>query len=357
VGKDAENATKGLFLNRFISVSGAVSTIFVPDVFMPLFPFQSRYGENITNQKSNKSFQQVDVNGDNVFEEISSMLCDYFLPIVFGVILLIFVVALVNGKKLATKEYMSFKVYKQDWQRSHMYQERIDEDVRSGFNKWLKFNFLLGKCLAMMGFTPNLASGLAFVLSTAGAYYFIKASSAIPLNLFLSDLYFALAVAFLLLSGLLDVLDGAIARLTYSGTSFGDLIDNVLDKYSDAIVLIAIIYAGLVNAFVGLAALLGSLLVDYTRARTIGLGLKRTKVTIGERPFRMLMISAAVAFQFVAQLSAALNIRVPIGEGAYLYEPFLNSVGWGILVLAILTHFSTLQIVMHAKKSLSRESL
>lgn len=297
------------------------------------------------------------MNGDVVFEEILSILGDYFLPVVFGVILLIFVLALVSRKKLASREYMSFEAYKQDWQRSHMFQEQIDEDVRSGFNKWLKFNFILSKYLAIIGFTPNLTSALAFVLSTASAYYFIKAASEIPINLFLSDLYFALAVAFLLLSGLLDVLDGAVARLTYSSTSFGDLIDNVLDKYSDAIVLIAIIYGGLVNPIIGLAALLGSLLVDYARARTMGLGLKRTKVTIGERPFRMLMISVAVASQFVAQLSAALNIRVSIGGGVYLHEFFLDSVGWGILVLAILTHLSTIQIVLHAKKNLPKEFL
>jgi len=292
-----------------------------------------------------------------LFEEILLIFYDYFLPIIFAVILLIFVLALVNRKKLTKREYMSFGAYRQDWQKSHMYQEQIDEDVRSGFNKWLKFNFTLGKYLAITGFTPNLASALAFALSVASAYCFIKGANVIPIDLFLSDLYFALAVAFLLLSGLTDVLDGAIARLTYSSTPFGDFIDNVLDKYSDAIVIIAIIYGGLVDPFIGLAALLGSLLVDYARARTMGLGLKRTKVTIGERPFRMAMISGAVAFQFVAQLSAALNIHVSIGGGAYLHELFLNSVQWGILVLAILTHFSTIQIVIHAKKNLPKESL
>lgn len=293
--------------------------------------------------------------GDNVYEEISSILYSCFPPIILGVILLIFVIALVRRKKLASREYMSFEVYKKDWQRSHMYQEQIDEDKRSGFNKWLKFNFILGKCLATIGFTPHLTSALAFVLSTASAYYFIEAAIEIPSNLFLSDFYLALAVALLLLSGLLDVLDGSIARLTYSSTPFGDLLDNVADKYSDAIVLIAIVYGGLVNPLIGLAALLGSLLVDYARARTIGLGLRKTKVTIGERPFRMLIIASAVAFQFVAQLSAAMNIHVSIGGGAYLHELFLGSVGWGILVLAILTHFSTIQIVIHARKNLPKE--
>jgi len=277
-----------------------------------------------------------------------------FPSIILAIVLLLFVYALLNREKLRVKEYMSFDAYKQDWQRSHMYQEQIDDTTRSGFNKWLKFNYILSKYLAIIGFTPNLASVLAFVLSTASAYCFIRAARAVPLNFFLSDFYFALAVAFLLLSGLVDVLDGGIARLTRSSSPFGDFIDNVLDKYSDAIVIIAIIYGGLVDPITGVVALLGSLLVDYARARTMGLGLKRTKVTIGERPFRMLLISGAVAFQFVAQLSAALNIHVLITEGVYLHELFLNSVQWGIFALAILTHFSVIQIAIHARKNLPK---
>jgi len=294
---------------------------------------------------------------DHMFEEILAILYHYFPIMFFAAVFLIFATALVNRKKLATREYMSFQAYRQDWQRSHMYQERIDEEVHNVFNKWLKSNFVLSKFLARIGFTPNVASALAFVLSILSAYYFIEAARAVQVNLFLSDFYFALAVAFLLLSGLVDVLDGAIARLTGSSTLFGDFLDNVLDKYSDAVVLVAIIYGGLVDPFVGIVALLGSLLVDYARARALGLGLKQTKVTIGERPFRMLMISSAVAFQFVAQLSAALNVQVPIGGGTYLHELFLESVRWGIIVIAILTHFSTIQIVIHARKNLAKEPL
>jgi len=249
---------------------------------------------------------------------------------------------------------MGFEVYKKDWQMSHMYHEKIDKEEHSFFNNWLNFNFVLGRTLAAIGFTPNLTSLLAFILSIASGFYFLQAGSMISKDLLLSDLFFALAVAFLLLSGLTDVLDGAVARLTRSSTAFGDLLDNVMDKYSDAIVLTSIIYARLCDPFIGLAALIGSLFVDYARARTLALGLKRTKVTIGERPFRMLLISSAVAFQFVAQLTKALNILVPIGDG-YLYEPFLGSIWWGILILAILTHFSTIQIALHARKSFREE--
>jgi len=292
-----------------------------------------------------------------LFEKIVSRVSEFFLPMICGAIALVFITALINRMKLSKKEYMNFEVYKKDWQMSHMYDQKIERETHSFFNRWLKFNFVLGKSLATIGFSPNLTSLLALILSIASAFCFIQAGTMIPDNLLLSDLFFALAVAFLLLSGLTDILDGAVASLTYSSTPFGDLLDNVADKYSDAIVIISIIYAGLCDPFIGLAALLGSLLVDYARARTMGLGLRRTKVTIGERPFRMLLISSAVAFQFVAQLSDVLNIYVPIGEDTYLHTPFLNTVWWGILILAVLTHFSTIQIVLHARRNLPKKIL
>lgn len=285
-----------------------------------------------------------------LLQQIISTISDFFLPLICGAILLVFFAALINKRRSSKTEQMSFEVYKKDWQMSHMYHEKIDKEEHSFFNSWLNFNFVLGRTLAAIGFTPNLTSVLAFMLSVASGFYFIQVGAMISSDLLLSDLFFALAVAFLLLSGLADVLDGAIARLTYSSTPFGDLLDNVMDKYSDVIVLTSIIYAGLCDTFIGLVALIGSLLVDYARARTLALGLTRTKVTIGERPFRMLLISSAVAFQFVAQLAKAWNILVPIG-GGYLYEPFLGSLWWGILILAILTHFSTVQIALHARKS------
>lgn len=289
-----------------------------------------------------------------MFQEITSIVSGFFPSIICGAILLVFLAALINKRKSSKTEQMGFEVYKKDWQMSHMYNEKIDKEEHSFFNSWLNFNFVLGRTLTTIGFTPNLTSLLAFILSIASGFYFIQAGSMISKDLLLSDLFFALAVAFLLLSGLADVLDGAVARLTQSSTPFGDLLDNVMDKYSDAIVLISIIYAGLCDPFIGLAALIGSLLVDYARARTMALGLRRTKVTIGERPFRMLLIASAVALQFVAQLSVALNIFVPIGEG-YLHEPFLDSLWWGILILAILTHFSTVQIALHARKGFQEE--
>jgi CDP-diacylglycerol---glycerol-3-phosphate 3-phosphatidyltransferase len=76
----------------------------------------------------------------------------------------------------------------------------------------------------------------------------------------------------------LDALDGALARVTGSASSFGAFLDSFLDRYAEAA-----IYAGLLVFFsragtpwgieIAFAAAVGSLMVSYARARAEGLGI------------------------------------------------------------------------------------
>jgi CDP-diacylglycerol---glycerol-3-phosphate 3-phosphatidyltransferase len=74
----------------------------------------------------------------------------------------------------------------------------------------------------------------------------------------------------------LDALDGAVAREGGQVTRFGALLDSTLDRYGEALMMGGIAYymahtgseLGVVLAF---AALFGSLMVSYTRARSEGL--------------------------------------------------------------------------------------
>lgn len=84
----------------------------------------------------------------------------------------------------------------------------------------------------------------------------------------------------LIFAGTCDILDGAIARSTNASYSYGAFLDSTLDRYSEGA-----IYIGLAAYFVGiggalqrwlvlatLAALAGSMLVSYVRARAQSLG-------------------------------------------------------------------------------------
>ena len=85
---------------------------------------------------------------------------------------------------------------------------------------------------------------------------------------------FVWAVLLMLLSGLFDILDGALARLTGQVTRFGALLDSTLDRLSDAAVPIGlvVVYAPHGPAvLVPALAVLSGYTVSYVRARAEGL--------------------------------------------------------------------------------------
>jgi CDP-L-myo-inositol myo-inositolphosphotransferase len=76
------------------------------------------------------------------------------------------------------------------------------------------------------------------------------------------------------LSSILDGVDGDLAVLTGKKSLFGGFLDSILDRYSDAIILLGISYAVLSfygqtmqNLLIVMSALFGSILVSYSRAR------------------------------------------------------------------------------------------
>ena len=82
-----------------------------------------------------------------------------------------------------------------------------------------------------------------------------------------------------LLSSALDMFDGALARATGTASRFGAMFDSVLDRFSEAVVLFGIAWYGITvgdpqQALLAFAAVIGSLMVSYVRARAEGLNLQ-----------------------------------------------------------------------------------
>jgi CDP-diacylglycerol---glycerol-3-phosphate 3-phosphatidyltransferase len=111
-------------------------------------------------------------------------------------------------------------------------------------------------------------------------------------------LFFWLGAAVFIVGSVLDILDGALARATGKGTPFGAFIDSTTDRIGEAAMLAAI---GLVFMREGkewalavtFAAVAGSFLVSYTRARAEALGL-RGDVGLSSRAERVVIISAGL---------------------------------------------------------------
>jgi CDP-diacylglycerol--glycerol-3-phosphate 3-phosphatidyltransferase len=101
----------------------------------------------------------------------------------------------------------------------------------------------------------------------------------------------------LLLSGVLDMLDGRVARKSGGTTKFGAFYDSTLDRVGDAAlfggITIFFVAGGVPEAWriaaaaVGITALGAGLIVSYARARAEGLGLE-CRVGIAQRAERVL---------------------------------------------------------------------
>ena len=111
------------------------------------------------------------------------------------------------------------------------------------------------------------------------------------------------AGAVMLLAGLFDALDGAVARQTDRMSSFGAFLDSTLDRLSESAVFVGIVffYASAAHPYGALlagTAMTFSLLTSYTRARAEGLGLK-CEVGILERAGRVVILSVLSLLGFV----------------------------------------------------------
>jgi phosphatidylinositol phosphate synthase len=145
--------------------------------------------------------------------------------------------------------------------------------------------------LARTRITPNAltAAGVTLCAVAAVLVYFEYRNEL---------LFFWLGAAVFVIGSILDILDGALARRSGKGTPFGAFLDSTLDRVGECFMLgaIALVFhrddneIALAFAF---AAVAGSLLVSYTRARAEALGLKGD-VGIGSRAERVVVITAGL---------------------------------------------------------------
>jgi CDP-diacylglycerol--glycerol-3-phosphate 3-phosphatidyltransferase len=116
-----------------------------------------------------------------------------------------------------------------------------------------------------------------------------------------------LAALLLIVAGLLDILDGALARCSGQVTPFGGFLDSVIDRYSDLIVLVGLVvyFLRLETArglALTLATLVGTIMVSYCRARAESIG-ATCKVGLMERGERMIvLILGALVHQLIPAL-------------------------------------------------------
>jgi CDP-diacylglycerol--glycerol-3-phosphate 3-phosphatidyltransferase len=181
--------------------------------------------------------------------------------------------------------------------------------------------------LARTRITPN-------ALTTAGVSLCLAAAVLVYFEDHNKLLFYWLAAFVFVVGSILDILDGALARAGGKTTPFGSFLDSTTDRVGEGAMLgaIALIFARHGNEVAlgaTIAAIAGSFLVSYTRAKAEALGL-RGDVGFGSRAERVVAITAGL-------------VLAPWGL-----------LPWAIYLLTVTAWLTVLQRILHVRTQLRR---
>lgn len=188
---------------------------------------------------------------------------------------------------------------------------------------YLRIILPLTEFIKSLNVNPNSLTTLGTILTVVGAIFFALS-------------YLRLGGLFIVLGAICDTMDGRIAKDGDKKTKFGALYDSVMDRYSEIIMFFGIAvhfvrhdaYWSSVAIF---AALGGSVMVSYVRARAEGLGFE-----------------CSVGMMQRAERIAYISVGAIIGKLPIINEFFLILAIW---VIAILSNVTAIQRLVHVYKA------
>lgn len=211
------------------------------------------------------------------------------------------------------------------------------------------------KLLVKIGVTPNMVTTIGFLLNIVVAVIFIIGAE----DENRSDLsYIGWAGGMILFAGLFDMLDGQVARIGNMSSKFGALFDSVLDRYSELVMFFGICYYLVahhyfLSSLFAFLALIGSMMVSYTRARAEGLGIE-CKGGLMQRPERVVTIGlSALACGITAHYIGGDYKLYIAGLNFHVFES-MSVFTIPITVVAILANITAVKRLNDCKKALDK---
>jgi len=207
----------------------------------------------------------------------------------------------------------------------------------------------IATALGRLGLTPNALTVIGFI-GTCGAAVAAAAQA------------WALAGALVLVFGIFDLFDGALARATGRASKFGAFLDSTLDRTGESLVLVGVAVGCALADYVfvpgvalaGLAATFASG-VTYTRAKAESLGV-HGEVGVAPRPERLAILAIGLV---LAGLAGGVSISSPSG-GVELFSIAERPGGATLLgialgLIAILSAVTIVQRIVHVRNQLKNE--
>ncbi|MHA1129611.1 MAG: CDP-alcohol phosphatidyltransferase family protein [Candidatus Helarchaeota archaeon] len=204
------------------------------------------------------------------------------------------------------KEQQTFKEYINSWSEAHGGSTLSSRNV---YYYWLRIAYWVAVKLDHLGCTANQASylGVLFAGLTIPVYLFwiplVQASG----NVILPGI---LVFILVIICGLMDNIDGALARMQCKKTKTGASHDLIADRLGDILLIIGPIIAGMAHIAIGLTALFSITLYELYRSFHMSIGVKMIKSLV-ERQWRITIQAIYIAFfSFAIVLWAGLGISV-----------------------------------------------
>jgi len=209
------------------------------------------------------------------------------------------------------------------------------------------------KLLIKLGLTPNAVTTIGLALNIGVAVIFILGAEKGNRG----DLHFVgWAGALVLFAGVFDMLDGQVARLGNMKSTFGAMYDSVLDRYSELILFLGICYYLIshhyfLSSLFAFIAMIGSMMVSYTRARAEGLGVE-CKGGVMQRPERVVLIGVSAIVCGISSnfIGGDYKLYIP-GFPLQVFET-ISIFTIPITVMAIMTNLTAFRRLVDSKKAL-----
>ena len=158
--------------------------------------------------------------------------------------------------------------------------------------------------LSKLGITPNMLSLLAIIFAVISGFFY---SNIIEFNINNIIQNQVLGAIFLLITGLFDMLDGSLARITKKTSLKGAFIDSTFDRVTEIIIYSGLLIGQYAESILIFFAITLSMLVSYSRTKAEVINVDLRGVGIAERSERILILCF---FSFINEIRYAIIIIV-----------------------------------------------
>ncbi|TFF98221.1 MAG: CDP-alcohol phosphatidyltransferase family protein [Promethearchaeota archaeon] len=301
---------------------------------------------------------------------------DIIIEIIFPVVLLcLLILILFSGFSNEYKEekFMTLDEFMKDWLMDHGQGHKLEKQFETMKKEptgifYMPATYKGAKLFMKLGLTPNKVSLINLISSFFifyGVYMVIQGHG---LDLFtIQPMYgsWFIPLAFLVLfTGIIDGIDGAMARLLGIKSKTGAWFDNVIDRISDILMLVGLIPGniliisgfGLDFEWVVWTNCFLIQIYEYMRARHEGLGLHELKPFIGERPVRIMLIATSFMIYGISSFSVLITYVINPEATSLWASTHTGVTTWTILIsqfiLMAIMVLSSIQLGRYSFKKL-----